>query len=172
MEHRDVAEIALAEIEGEVVAQHHEEADIGRLVEAELLLELLDEFRIEPLSAAVFAGHAGIALGGGSIGAAGLAGVRAADAGGGADIGALKLSQHPLHRPAGRELDQDEGQEQHPEQRRGYQQQSPQYIGRHAVLLGQGPRFRLAALAGSIHHVSIIPRSYFGLIAGLPNTSQ
>ncbi len=56
LEHADVAEVALAEIEARVVPQHQAEALQRRLVEAELLLELLDELRVEPLRAAVFRG--------------------------------------------------------------------------------------------------------------------
>src|SRR5581483_579089 len=54
LEHARVAEIALAEVEQEIVLDHHGEAFISRLVEAELLLEALDEFGIEALRAAVF----------------------------------------------------------------------------------------------------------------------
>src|SRR5262249_35667222 len=54
LDHRGVAEIALAEVEGRVVADHQEETLVGRLVEAELLLKVLDEFRIEALRTAVF----------------------------------------------------------------------------------------------------------------------
>src|SRR4029077_1231991 len=53
LQHTDVAEITLAEIEADVVPQHDSEALIGRLVEAELLFELLDKFRIEALRAAI-----------------------------------------------------------------------------------------------------------------------
>ncbi len=51
----DVAEIALAEIEAGIVPEHQAEALERRLVEAELLLELCDEFRVEPLRAAILA---------------------------------------------------------------------------------------------------------------------
>src|SRR5262249_17071531 len=54
LEDGGVAEIALAEIEARIVPQHQEKALIGRFVEAELLLQALDEFRVEALSAAVF----------------------------------------------------------------------------------------------------------------------
>src|SRR5262249_36290562 len=52
-----VAKIALAEIEPRVVPQHQEKALVGRLVEAELLLQALDEFGVEALRAAVFGAH-------------------------------------------------------------------------------------------------------------------
>src|SRR3984893_19472578 len=54
IDHLRVAEIALAEIEADVIPQHDEEALIGRLVEAELLFQLLDERGVEPARAAVF----------------------------------------------------------------------------------------------------------------------
>src|SRR4029077_14903980 len=54
LQHADVAEIALAEIEAHIVPQHDEEALVSRFVEAELLLEALDEGGVEPLRAAIF----------------------------------------------------------------------------------------------------------------------
>src|SRR5260370_7658762 len=48
-ENAHIAEIALAEIEPAVVPQHQGEALIGRLVEAEFLLEAGDEFPTAPL---------------------------------------------------------------------------------------------------------------------------
>src|SRR5580700_8073759 len=63
LDHGDVAKIALAEIEARVIAEHDEKALIGRLVEAELLFQALDEFRIEPLGAAIF--RVDVALGAG-----------------------------------------------------------------------------------------------------------
>src|SRR5262249_25817804 len=50
----DGAEIALAEIEARVIPDHQQQACGRRLVEAELLLQLLDEIRVEPLRAAIF----------------------------------------------------------------------------------------------------------------------
>ncbi len=49
-QHRHIAEIALPEIEHGVVPDHQEEAFVRRLVEAELLFQLLDEFRVEALA--------------------------------------------------------------------------------------------------------------------------
>src|SRR6516162_7402748 len=54
LENGGVAKIALAEIEPRIVPQHQEKALVGWLVEAELLLQALDEFRVEALGAAVF----------------------------------------------------------------------------------------------------------------------
>src|SRR5262245_11457576 len=53
LQHVDVAEVAFAEVEPHIVPEHQRKALVGRLVEAELLLELLDEFRIETLRATV-----------------------------------------------------------------------------------------------------------------------
>ncbi|MGY3294847.1 hypothetical protein ACVWWP_007914 [Bradyrhizobium sp. LM3.6] len=54
LDHADIAEVALAEIEaGEI--PHHQREPLGRrLVEAELHLQLLDEIGIEALRAAIF----------------------------------------------------------------------------------------------------------------------
>src|SRR5690606_24775085 len=53
----DVAEIALAEIEADIVPQHQEEALGGWLVEAELLFKLRDELRVKALGAAIARGR-------------------------------------------------------------------------------------------------------------------
>src|SRR3981189_388101 len=53
LQHADIAEIALAEIEPREIPQHQREAFRRRLVEAELLFQALDEIRIQPLRAAV-----------------------------------------------------------------------------------------------------------------------
>src|SRR5690606_14835995 len=53
VDHGNVAEIALAEIEAGIVPNHQAEALERWLVEAELLLQLGDEFGIEPLRAAI-----------------------------------------------------------------------------------------------------------------------
>src|SRR5690606_32620383 len=46
-------EVAVAEIEGQIVPHHDQEALVRRLVESELLLKLLDELRIEALSTTI-----------------------------------------------------------------------------------------------------------------------
>ena len=51
---RDVAEIAFAEIETDEVPHHLQEPLERQLVEAELPFKLGDEFRVEPLGAAIF----------------------------------------------------------------------------------------------------------------------
>src|ERR1019366_10181466 len=101
-EHVHVAEIALAEIEPAVVPQHQTEALIGRLVEAELLLEAGDEFRIEPLGAAVFgAGRIGRAAA--HLPARPEVARGTGDARGPAGVGAAELGDDALDRTAGRE---------------------------------------------------------------------
>ncbi len=58
-----------------------------------------------------------------------------------AGIGAGELRDHPLHRPARRELHHDEGDEQDAEQRRDHQQNAAGDIGAHGL-------FRLLELGG------------------------
>src|ERR1700731_137025 len=105
LENSRVTKIALAKIESAVVPQHQEEALIGRLIEAKLLLQALDEFRIEALSAAIF----GICRidSGRSLQLAARAQIaprRSRDPRGGPGIGAGELGDDPLHRTARREL--------------------------------------------------------------------
>src|SRR5215207_9176296 len=103
-----------------------------RLVEAELLLELADELRIEPLRAAV-ARRGRVRAGslGPRPGAAGEVAGPARDARRRAGVDALQLRDDALDRPAGRELHGDEGQEHDPEQRRDHQQHAAGDIGGH-----------------------------------------
>src|SRR5262245_801674 len=49
LQHADVSEVAFSEVEAHIIPEHQRKALIGRLVEAELLLEFLDEFGIETL---------------------------------------------------------------------------------------------------------------------------
>src|SRR5262249_61874007 len=49
LNHADIAEIALAEIEAGVVPHHQQEGIWRGLVEAELLFQILDQFGIEAL---------------------------------------------------------------------------------------------------------------------------
>ena len=141
LDHADVAEIALAEIEAGKIPHHQRKALRRRLVEAELLLELLDEIRIEPLRAAVFRIDG---IGGG----AGLRRPRAEIAAGGAryargraGIRAGELRDDALDRPAGRELHDHEGDEQDAEQCRDHQEDAAGDIGAHVL-------FRLLEFGG------------------------
>ena len=136
-QHRDVAEIALAEVEGEVALHHDEEALVGRLVEAELLLEALDELRIEALRAAIFRGDDV----GGALPELRLAAVldsvslppppmREAMV----EVAAGQLRDDALDGSAGRELNDDEADQHDAEQRRYDQQQALEEIGGHRGL--------------------------------------
>src|ERR1700724_2331474 len=100
-ENSRVARVGLAKIDPAVVPQHQEEALVGRLIEAKLLLQALDEFRIEALSAAIF----GICRidSGRSLQLAARAQIaprRSRDPRGGPGIGAGELGDDPLHRTA------------------------------------------------------------------------
>ena len=140
LQHADVAEIALAEIEAREIPHHQREALRRRLVEAELLFQALDEIGIEPLRAAIF-----------RIDGVGRRADLAARApksppppeirDSAAGVGAGELRDHALDRPARRELHDHEGHEQDPEQRRDHQQDAAGDIGAHEL-------FRLLELGG------------------------
>src|ERR1700728_3834659 len=122
LEHADIAEIALAEIEAQIVPHHQEEALVGRLVEAELLLQALDEGRVESLGAAVF--RADVELRAGLQGAMGkIAAGRAGNTRRRAGIAAAQLSDDALHRTARSELNHDE-RRQHDAENRGDHEQN------------------------------------------------
>ena len=126
-----VAEIALAEIEAGVVPQHQEEALVGRLVEAELLFQALDEFRVEALGAAIFGGRRIHGAAARLPARAEVAARRARDARGRAGIGAGQLRDHALDRPAGRELHHHERDQHDAEQGRDHEQDAPDDVGGH-----------------------------------------
>ncbi len=135
LHHADVAEIALAEIEADVIPQHDEEALIGRLVEAELLLQFLDEFRIEPLRAAVFGRHrVHLRAALHHAAAAEIAAGRAGNAGGGAGIGAGELGDDLFDRAAGGKLHHHERHQHDPKHGGNHEQQAADDIGAHTVL--------------------------------------
>src|SRR5262249_201090 len=106
---------------------HLEEALVRRLVEAELLLERLDELRIEPLRAAIARGYVTAASRQSAIAKVGAA----PGAPAGAGIGPLKHRNDALDRTAARELHDAEGHEEDPEQRRNHQEQAPNDVGGH-----------------------------------------
>jgi hypothetical protein len=125
IQHRNVTEIAVAKIEAGIVPEHLEEAFEWRLVEAELLFQLLDEFRIQPLRAAIFvafspcieiAARARVSTTAGNRVAALLAG---------------NARNHLLHRSARRELDDKERHGHDAEQRRDHQQDAAEDIVGH-----------------------------------------
>ena len=111
----DLREIRSPEVETTVVPQHLCKTHHRRLVEAELLFELLAEGRVDPLRAAVARGE-----------------VAAAPALAGA--ARLHLRDHPLDRAARRKLHDDEGDEQDADDRRHHQQEAADHIGEHGVL--------------------------------------
>ena len=129
LQHRRVAVVALAEIEGRVVARQDPEALPRRLVEAVLLLELLDEFRIEALRAAIARGDVAAGL---RRAAAPICAAPAAEARGRALVGALQLRDRALDRAARHELHDGEGNGHDPEDRRDHQQEAAEDIGEHA----------------------------------------
>src|SRR5205823_804923 len=100
--------IALAEIEPDVVPQHQEEALVRGAVEAELLLQACDEFRIEPLRAAVFGRNTGDLAAAGLSARAEIAALPAGQAGFCAGRGPGQDRNDALDRAAGRELHHDE----------------------------------------------------------------
>ena len=137
LQHADVAKIALAEIEPREIPQHQREAFRRRLVEAELLFQALDEFRIEPLRAAIFRADARCRTR--------RPGPRAPKSPPPPEIREVppvsaprELRDHPLHRAARRELHHHERHEQDSEQRRDHQENAAGDIGAHELfrLLG------------------------------------
>src|SRR4029077_85439 len=114
LQHADVTEIALAEIEPREIPYHQREAFGRWLVEAELFFEALDEIGIEPLRAPVFRTdrirrRADLAAG------AEIAAARTRNPRGASGIGAGELRDHAFHRAAGCELHHDERNEHYPE---------------------------------------------------------
>ena len=126
----DVAEIALAEIEARIVPQHQEKALIGRLVEAELLFQALDEGGIEPLRAAIFGVDLHLRGAAGALGAEITTGT--GDARGCAGVAAGELRDDALHRAAGRELYHREGHQHDPEDGGDHEQQAADDVGGHS----------------------------------------
>jgi len=136
LQHADVAEIAFPEIEADVVPQHQAEALIGRLVEAELLFQLFDEFGIEPLRAAVFRRHgvdARSALRQAAV--AEVAAGRSGNARGRAGVGAGELGDHLLDRAARRKLHHDERYQHDAEHGRYHEQQTADDVGCHEIVM-------------------------------------
>ncbi len=125
--HRNVAIIASAEIEGRIIAHQNPEPLQRRLIEAVLLFQLLDEFRIEALRAAIARGDvaAGLRCAGADLAPA------AAEPSGRALVNALQLRNRPLDRAAGHELHDREGNGHDAEDRRDHQQQPAQDVGEH-----------------------------------------
>src|SRR6185312_8153732 len=117
----NVAEIALAEVEACIVPYHQRETFRRRLVEAVLLFQALDEGGIKPLCSPIFrvdrirARRTGLTA---VTEIATAAGHPRQTAG----VGARKLGNDAIDRPAGRKLHDDEGDEEDAEQCRQHQQ--------------------------------------------------
>jgi hypothetical protein len=133
LQHARVAEKALAEIERGEIPQHQEEALVGGLVEAELLLQAFDEFRIEPLRAAILRGDVGTADRLPLPARREIAALRTGDARGRAGVGAGNLRDDLLDRPAGRELHDHERDQHDPEQGRNHEQNAADDVGGHCL---------------------------------------
>ena len=125
-----VSEIALAEVEAQIVPDHLAEAFIGRLVETELLLEARDEFWVETLRTAIFrraAAH--VASGHTLLAAAREVAAAAAEFRRCACVSAGQLGDQPFHGSTRRELHDDESHQHDAEHRRNDQQESAKDIG-------------------------------------------
>src|SRR5262245_58991469 len=95
-----------------------------RLIEAELLLELLDKLRIETLRAAIFGTTLAEVLAGLPVACAAQAvALAAADARRGGKICARNLGDHAFHRTTGGELNDSEADQHDPEHGRNDQKQ-------------------------------------------------
>ena len=149
LQHADVAEIALAEIEAGEIPQHQRESAPAPACRSRTAFPgFLMKSGSSPCAPRYFELTA--SADGADLGArAEIAAGRARDARGAAGIGAGELRDHPLDRAAGRELHDDEGDEQDAEQRRDHQQNAAGDIGGHGL-------FRLLELArpcaASYHH--------------------
>jgi hypothetical protein len=105
-----------------------------RLVEAELLFQLLDELRVEALRAAILEAAFGGRACACGLPAANFAAARStANAGRGSNIGALQLGQHPFHRAARGKLDDRKRNQHDAEQRRDHQQKPFEDVATHVA---------------------------------------
>ena len=176
LEHRHVTIIALAEVEGRIVAHENPEPLERRLVEAVLFLELLDEFRIEALRAAIARRDVAARLrrAGADLAAA------AAEPSRRALVRALQLRDRALDRPAGHELHDRERDRHDAEDGRDHQKQAAQDIGEHASSAGlrraERPALRqspmVLAFASSHHQVPGAPVPSLGWRSGREKASQ
>ena len=180
LEHARVAEIALAEIEAEIVPHHHEEALVGRLVEAELLLQALDEFGIEALRAAIFGGRRDVAR----------RAARPARPPPTSPPPPLNLAVAPtsvpvscaisaLHRAARRELHDDEGHQHDADHGRHDEQKPAKDIGSHAGTKNDPLLLRFAGVSQLSAADTTLPQAIEGgmpqpghVIAGLDPAIQ
>src|SRR5690606_25280907 len=115
VDHADIAEIAATEIESQIVPQHLAETFQRRLVETELLFQIGDELRVQPLRAAIFGiDRAAVDSALPEIAATARKAVESVAALSG------KLRDHPLDRTAGGELNDGEGNGHDAENRRDH----------------------------------------------------
>ena len=145
-DHRPVAEVALPEVEAQVVPHHGEEALDGRAVEAVHPLDLAHELRVEPTRATV-PGRDVRSRAPDRLPSAGARDPRRhvhAPAG----VGLADLREELLHRAAGRDVDDDEVEDHDPEQGRDHEQEPADDVGGHRlrpVFSGGRPRSGAAA---------------------------
>ena len=120
------------------VPQHQEEALVGRLVEAELLFQLLMNSGSRPCAPRYFELTASTCEPPCAAARAEVAARRAGDARGRAGVGAGELRDHALDRPAGRELHHHERHQHDAEQRRDHEQQAADDVGGHRSAFSSG----------------------------------
>ncbi len=163
-----------------------------RLVEAELLFQALDEFRVQPLRPAI------LRVGGIRPAltdlrrrpARKLATTAATEPLGRTDARTRQLRDDALHRPARRELDDDEADQHDPDQRRKDQKRPLQKIGAHGVpripvtvpsvlqllpdrtTTSRAPRDRTWASRPAIHTYSRTPDDVPPYTSAAPNSAR
>src|SRR6185312_373986 len=131
----DIAEIALSEVKADVVPEHQRKALVGRLIEAELLFELLDELGIETLRATVLRARR-VDLRGPlrHAAAAEVTSRRPGNTRRCAGFSTGQLGNHLFDGPAGRELHHDECHKHDPEHRRDHEKNAPDDICAHCPI--------------------------------------
>src|SRR5690606_24110029 len=112
-------------IEADVVPDHQQEAFVRRLVEAELLFQLLNELGIKALRTAIAGTRAR------ALKLAGIHGLAATDARVGTAALTGDLGDDLLDRATGCKLDDDERNEHDPKKGGDHQEQTPEDIGSH-----------------------------------------
>ena len=168
-------EVTSSEIEPRVIPDEKQEALMRRLVEAELLFEILDDLRVEALRAAI-ARRTRVEISGSCVWAIGLA-AAAIEPVGRRYVGAGELRNRLFDRTARSELDHQKGDQHDSENCGNDQEQASNDISEHSGLGGkdfvQTARLRTSGQsARERHHVSGIPRPYRGFSLGRANTSQ
>ena len=158
-QHAHVAEVALAEVEAQVVPEHEKKALVGGLVEAELLLQAFDEFGIEPLCTTIFGVDIELPARLQRPARAEVAAGRAGNARGRPGVVSGQLGDDAFDRPAGRELHHDERYQHDPEDGRDHEEKSADDVGGHAcnpIVILRCPR----AARASKHAAQAGPASF------------